>query len=70
MKIKSIELVELNKVNQRTATKRYIANSYVMIKDGQCIKTRARNIIKPRTGRWLMTIKTTCGTWIFDKAGW
>lgn len=70
MRIKSIECTELNQQNHRIATSRYMANSYIQIKEGQCIKTRARNIIKPKSRRWLMVIKLTTGQWIFDKKGW
>jgi hypothetical protein len=71
MKIKSIEMIELNNKNKREASSKFVANNYLLVKDGTCVKTIARNKVKPpKRGKWLIITKTVCGQWIFDKGGW
>jgi hypothetical protein len=69
MKIKSIEITELDCSGRRVATSRRVAHSSFTF-NGCPIKAAYKLIRTPRKGAWLMTVKMTSGQWYFDKGGW
>lgn len=69
MKIKSVEITELDCSGRRVATSRRVAHASFTYR-GCPIKAAHKLIKPPRKGRWLMTVKMTSGEWFFDKGGW